>query len=93
MALHDASSRVSVSTNPTSQQSNSAILPVRRSRNSVSRKRKSVVEVFLFTFGTEKEFERLKKATQNFFAFVSMIVVGIAGVISLIGSILGWWRH
>jgi hypothetical protein len=73
--------------------SNSQILPVRRSRSSISRKRKSFVERFLFTFGTKKGFKRLKKATQNLFAFVSMIVVGVAGGISLIGSMLGRRRQ
>lgn len=73
--------------------SNSQTLPVRRSRSSISRKRKGFVERFLFTFGAKKRFKRLKKPTQNLFAFVSMIVVGVAGGISLIGSMLGWRRQ
>ena len=91
MALHNASPRLSDSRTPATQHSRSAILPARRSRNGISRKRKTTAENFLYTFGTKKGFKRLKRATQNFFAFVSMIVVGVAGVISLIGSMLGWW--
>jgi hypothetical protein len=87
MSLQGASPRRGDSPILITQQPNSANPPVRRSRNSISRKRKSFVEKFLFTFGTKKGFKRLKKATQNFFAFVSMIVVGVAGVISLIASI------
>jgi len=90
MAFQDASPRVSVSTTSTTQSPSSAIQPVRRTRNNSSRKRKSFVERFLFTFGT-KRFKRLKKATQNFFAYVSVIILGVAGVIYLIKSMLGWW--
>jgi hypothetical protein len=48
------------------QQPNNANPPIEQPRNSISKERKSFVETFLFTFGNEKEFERLKKATQNF---------------------------
>jgi len=86
-AIRSDNSRIS-NTQPLS----SANLSVRRSRNSTSRKRKSFIEIFLFTFGTKKGFKRLKKVTRNFFTFVSMVVISVAGVISLIGSMLGWWR-
>jgi hypothetical protein len=91
MAFEDASPRLGDSRTATTQPPNSADLPVRRSRTGISRRRKTVVEKFLHTFGTKKGFKRLKRATQNFFAFVSMIVVGVAGVITLIGRVLGWW--
>jgi hypothetical protein len=92
MALQDASSRFSDSTTPLVQPPSSAILPVKRSRNNTSRKRKSFVEKFLFTFGTDRGFERLKKATENFFEFVSMVVLRVAGVIALLVAALSLWR-
>jgi hypothetical protein len=64
--------------------------PVKR-RTSSSRSN-TLTERFLFTFGTQKEFRKLTKATQNLFAYISTIIVGVAGIIALVASILGWWR-
>jgi hypothetical protein len=92
MRFENGSARSGGSRIATIQQPSSANSPVKRSRNGISKKRKSFAARFLFTFGTEKGFERLKKVTQNFFEFVSMVVLGVAGVIALIIAALSLWR-
>jgi len=98
MALDNASPHLvgdNSATTPTAQRPVGENKPVKRSRNSISKQLKSLWQnfwqKFVFTFGTKRGYKRLKKITQRFFAFVSMLVVGIAGLITLIGALFGWW--